>query len=41
MTDSRNLSWDEFRQRLRGAGWSEEEIEKEIRSIMEDEESDL
>ena len=33
------IEWDEFRQRLRTAGWSDTEIEEEIASIETDEES--
>lgn len=33
------LEWDEFRQRLKDAGWSDEEIDREIENIENDEES--
>jgi hypothetical protein len=33
------LSWDEFAQRLRKAGWTEAQIEKHIQEIAEDNES--
>lgn len=33
------LEWDEFRQCLKDAGWSDEEIDREIEDIENDEES--
>lgn len=35
----RDLTWDEFRERLRKAGWKEHEIEVEIAALMADEEA--
>jgi hypothetical protein len=36
---SKELTEQEFKQRLRDAGWSEKEIEAEWKSIQEDDES--
>ncbi len=38
----RDLTWEEFAQRLRDAGWSEEQIQEEIaRLLTEEPESEL
>lgn len=39
MSDPRELSEEEFKQRLFEAGWSDDEIEAEWQRIQEDEES--
>lgn len=35
------LEWDDFRERLRDAGWADEDIEREIKEIQGDVESGL